>query len=792
MSFDISLIPQSNDISVHLLSQLLGNGWWTFVSGSTAPSGPGSIIAQLFQIIDIALLMYVSAVIVYTQIIGGMQTAHEGVPLGKRYHSIWSVIRGPAAWFLLFPLPWAKGFAMIQVILLTATYWGIGVADDVWSAFVQDVPKYAGTLIPYQGETQKKIAFMEQALITATAWDYLIEHSHGAYKLGTYWTGGNSSGEQVWGMVPSGNQTAGGIQGQFGTIAVHCSSGMTAPGSPNFPNLGIGSLLSQVADPIFNTIGNATGQLSTGSATPDSAQNNPVCVQQINAISNALFPLAGSSASLSGIASKINQANASSNGAMPSTSDLNAVIGNYLTDEKEIYDEINSNYTAQQKSALTAFANEASSLGWASSSFYWWTLENINAQSQAQMTGVDATVILPNAGAMSGQVGAYYKPYLAAIEGYILQYNHDLNAQKDTLKNATAAAVIGNSGSSGETWAGKMLAQVPPLFASGDPLANVAAFGRMIKQAGEDVAFADAAVKTVSGAVSGGTGGILGGKGGGALSTSKIIAPIMGLGGGAMGALKAVGSFAVPAAVMMIIEGAILQYVFPAMPGIIMITAIIGWLFLVLEMVVASVLWAAAHVYAEGEGFAPQQAQYGYSVVIGILMRPLLLTVGFIFAFFVMDIGGWFVGMALQVFLAGMGSYHIGIIGLISMIGVIIAMMFLFIKTVMKLITHLADHAPQWIGGHSGQSLGMDEAQNTASRAGSGVKEYGMYAGNRMADTYKGAVEGSGAVKGGKSAKAEDEKKEGGEKTVSTETINSGRATDTGNGGGKKKESTDE
>ncbi|MEY2341418.1 hypothetical protein AB4090_04820 [Acidithiobacillus sp. IBUN Pt1247-S3] len=48
-------------------------------------------------------------------------------------------------------------------------------------------------------------------------------------------------------------------------------------------------------------------------------------------------------------------------------------------------------------------------------------------------------------------------------------------------------------------------------------------------------------------------------------------------------------------------------------------------------------------------------------------MRPLLLTVGFIFAFFVLDIAGWFVGQALQVFLAGMGSYHIGIIGLISL-----------------------------------------------------------------------------------------------------------------------------
>ena len=68
-------------------------------------------------------------------------------------------------------------------------------------------------------------------------------------------------------------------------------------------------------------------------------------------------------------------------------------------------------------------------------------------------------------------------------------------------------------------------------------------------------------------------------------------------------------------------------------------------------------------------------------MVIGILMRPLLLTVGFIFAFFVLDIAGWFVGMALQVFLAGMGSYHIGIIGLLSMIGVIIAMMFLFLTS---------------------------------------------------------------------------------------------------------------
>lgn len=72
-----------------------------------------------------------------------------------------------------------------------------------------------------------------------------------------------------------------------------------------------------------------------------------------------------------------------------------------------------------------------------------------------------------------------------------------------------------------------------------------------------------------------------------------------------------------------------------------------------------------------------RQAQHGYAVVIGILMRPPLLTVGFIFAFFVLDIAGWFVGQALQVFLAGMGGTQVGPIGFAAMLAVIISTMFL-------------------------------------------------------------------------------------------------------------------
>ena len=60
MSIGVSLSPPSGDISVGLLSSLLGPKWWLLATGQ-APSGAGSILAQLFSIADIALLMYVNS-----------------------------------------------------------------------------------------------------------------------------------------------------------------------------------------------------------------------------------------------------------------------------------------------------------------------------------------------------------------------------------------------------------------------------------------------------------------------------------------------------------------------------------------------------------------------------------------------------------------------------------------------------------------------------------------------------------------------------------------------------------
>ena len=132
----------------------------------------------------------------------------------------------------------------------------------------------------------------------------------------------------------------------------------------------------------------------------------------------------------------------------------------------------------------------------------------------------------------------------------------------------------------------------------------------------------------------------------------------------------------------------------------------------------AAPLWAAAHAYAEGEGFASHQAQYGYGAAISIVMRPALLTFGFVFMFFLIFIVGHFVGGAMSIYMMGMNGFHLGIVGSVAVLAVILGTIWGSMKLLMGLITHLADQVPQWIGGR-GQHLGEKEQAIQGATSGS-------------------------------------------------------------------------
>ena len=789
-SINISLTPASHDISVQLISELLGNNWWKFVSGTAAPSGPGAILGAIFQTVDIALLMYVSAIMMYTAFVGGLATAHEGVPLGKRYHSVWAPLRGPATWFMLFPLPWAKGLAMIQVIMLVATYWGIGVADDVWSAFVQEIPHYGGMLIPYQGSQVKEQNFVEQALLEAVAQQYVIANGNNPMSAKWIWVGSSYSGRWIYGVTPKSNPTPSGIQYGLGTVQFRCSSDMTSVGV-TASNSGFMGTVSNFWSDSVQFVKNAFNSMN---GTPQiTAKNSTMCQQEMSDVNTLLFGQAQAPSSgfgqngLVAYAKQITKMNAQSNGGPPSAAELANFVKIYQATQGELYTAANAYDGQLYQQQIKSFSTTAGNLGWASSAFFWWTLTNINAQANSQIMDLHATVSLPDKKTVEGYVGSLYQPYISATMGLLDKYQSEMNAQSAAAQSgvdtglAQGVAEIGSLSSSGPSWEGKDLMELPGALTSGNPLVNVAEYGKKLQGWGVDVlsvgvgtkivAYGAASVGTVLGTatdgVDAGTGSFAGYVAGHALGKAVI--------GSIADAASSLGSLAFPLGVMMVVEGATLHYVFPALPGIIMMVSVVAWLFLVVELIVACVLWAAAHVFAEGEGFSPPQAQYGYSAAIGIIFRPLLLTLSFIFVFFIIDIGGWFMGSALAIMLNGMGGMHIGLIGLAATFAVVISAVFMFIKTALKRLTQLADHAPQWMGGHSGQGLGEgDIAQGAIQNAGGGAQKYGMYAGDKMGAGMDAMASNAGSRS--RKAEKEQERLERNDQKAATTGNNGGQA----------------
>lgn len=739
MSIGISLSPPSTDISTNLLSSLLGPKWWLLATGQ-APTGAGSILAHMFSIFDIALLMYVSALLVYQATVGGMATAHEGTPLGRRYHSIWAPIRGPAAFGMLFPLPWAKGLALIQCIALLAVYWGIGVADDVWDGFVQEIPAMSGVIMPSQNSIRRDNEFVEKLAVLTAVQSYVANREHVPMTPDWVWRGNVNSGDWIdtvkmgaGGAAAAANATGSSANAvtskQFiagmGTIEIPCSNSMNSQGTT--ASSGFWSSIGNSVFSGLNWIAGEAVKLGIPGATAEQAQANPVCVAEqgaVNNVMNAMRP----------IANQIVNQNAQSNAAPVTPAQIAAVVQTYATQQENLYNQLNNDQGTALKAEINNFATESESLGWASSSFYYWTLNNINASAQASEAMLHPKVTMPNLQYIGMGTASYIEPTLKTAFAVINHYQ----SSNSYLSAATSAATAG--GTSGKSsWLGGKVLNVVSSLDSGNPLSNMMAAGHSIITAGELVAAGGGTAAIIANGVQWGATAL--GAGAGAVVPVAGETGVGEEGGAAIGAAgggfianaiaspaarmvantaDTLGKLLIPIGLALVVEGAIIAYVIPAIPGAIMTIAVIGWLFLVMELMVAAPLWAAAHAYAEGEGFAPQQAMYGYGAAIGIVMRPVLLTFGFVFMFFLIFIVGHFVGGAMSVYMFGMNGFHLGIVGSVAVLAIILGTIWGSMKFLMGLITHLADQVPQWIGGR-GQHLG--EKENAMQGADSGANK---------------------------------------------------------------------
>lgn len=173
--------------------------------------------------------------------------------------------------------------------------------------------------------------------------------------------------------------------------------------------------------------------------------------------------------------------------------------------------------------------------------------------------------------------------------------------------------------------------------------------------------------------------------------------------------------------------GILLCYVLPLVPAIFWIRALLSWVYLVLESIIAASFWIVSHMMPdEGVGFVSTAARRGYMLLVDIVIRPPLLVIGVVFSLILIRIFGVFASELLSIFFNTLGGEKVyegfGPIDQVVFGFLVAYFLYTLCYTIfVKGVNHLPLNISRWVGG-SALSLGEENDSTTFSHAGNFFK----------------------------------------------------------------------
>ena len=176
---------------------------------------------------------------------------------------------------------------------------------------------------------------------------------------------------------------------------------------------------------------------------------------------------------------------------------------------------------------------------------------------------------------------------------------------------------------------------------------------------------------------------------------------------------------------LLVIAGAVLAYVLPALPFIRFLFGILGWILNVAVAVLAVTVFAAAHVTREdGNRLTVQATRQGWLFLPALVLRPALMLLGLILGYFVFLAA---IGLFNQVWLPQMrdagASGGLGPVGFLAMLALYVIVAYGLMNASFKLIDLLPGAVLDWIGGRAG--AGDDGGERAGGTAVAGISRMG-------------------------------------------------------------------
>jgi len=685
--------PSSDDMILSILSHTVGPLIYQISGVGNAAKTITDITLALKDINELVLIL---GGLLLTYIIGAsiMKTAHEGEPLGQRWSSMWVPLKAALGAALILPVPSLGGLSAAQGIAVWLLTFGIGAGDALWAQSLQYIAKDpVGSVVVNPIHTGQ----IAEGVIDSQVCELGINET-----ADNYFPGSNPisrTGPTVQDTInPIGN-------------VGHVFQGYDYADSP-LPGGHTYALQHSIYQWTADS-GGLLGELSSLDILPTACGK----VAFVSGVAGKAVGYGGQ------MVNTVGQENASAMGTLISS--LKPISQNLFeekqtgTNDAKFIKAINAYDTTMQTDIQNA-ANAAVSAqvqkyvsaaqvdGFATAGEWFWDLVRWNhvAQKLADNLG-DATGMNP--GGFLGKLGSSHVNDAEARAASFVKENGSVVGHVQPTKNADSDI-------------GGVFSEATPMIVSGlshlshNPLIDIRDIGTDMEVAGGAI-YAGSALLTAT--VAAANGGI-----------DKVV-PIA---GNATNAAEKVVNYDVTPVLMalagiLIVEGFFLSFVVPLIPFMVWVAALLGFLLMAFEMIVAAPLWAIFHMSPEGHEVVGMGAQ-GYKIAFAIITRPFLMVLGFIGGYALFDGFTKLITPMIATSVVssqGAGGGFVGPFDLVGAVGVYVTLTVIIAYEAFKLTFLLPEKVMAWASaGHGGYDEGgtlnkQERSHGTAKERGNTI-----------------------------------------------------------------------
>ncbi len=670
--------PSPDDLSIKILDQLFGG---LFNNGN-------DVFGKGVLVFNGAILTIGGILAAYTLISGTLMTAHDGEMLGKKFSSVWIPIRYSVGTALVLPvLP--GGYCIMSALVATCISFGVGLASSVWDAFMEHPTQSANVSFPTTGRAEI-IKLAENAFTASVCVEAYKKFVNDSQKdnsvLGfskyNFTKGIDKNGNYTYGY--SGNESA-------------CGSITKPDAVKNVDSTIPDHTLTNVASTNTGYLGNLDNLFTSVDITPintATATQTAALVESMNAL--AVQALADQ--------------NIKANGA------------NYYSKIESAADTYIAGMQAAAKSIPQADVMNEKKYGWILAGAYFNNIVHSNDQLHKALGAY------PNSKASKG-LALHDIPSSDMANYMITEQVLKHSEEKKMVGSMSAIEDTSGNGDSGfgiSAWLGNQMARlvsgVNLIDLKNDdrhPVIIVNEMGNRILGVWTAFYALTVATEVTATAVKDEAGTVVG-----QVLTVGGLVPASAVAGGVIAGINTSLKFIMAPITALLIVGFTCAYLIPMVPFIMWLGCIGGWVIQCVIALIVAPLWAIMHLHPNGDD-ATGRGGNGYSMLMGLILRPALLVFGFIASIAISSVLGELINkIYFQVF-AFSGANINGWLAFITMLAgttIYAVIMFSFIKKTHSIMHVIPDEILKWIGG------GSDALGNYAQSMGSGAERSGMAA----------------------------------------------------------------